>query len=763
MSKITNLSSQTSSQIESSSQNFQSQNNQRIIQEEFSQMETQIKNGEGNNYIQQYSSNGGNIDKNINDQRKRELESIKFDCSNEQNHQSKRSDGNIQSMRQDDQMEEDNTYEGEMQTQSQSQQHAQTSSSSQQTSYQTQTIVTKTITTSHRIQQSEDQGQFDAAEYEMMNGQGNVEGEVYESASAQYKYGGYNLQADHAKLGGGLMLNKYNFSDASLKEKQFNSSAGKVQMACEAAMVAALRRQEEAAAIGGGMASWELQMKAMAELKAQYQLSAKITVKQRSFLMYGYGFKGKDGKPQKCDDEDLSKKKCDDEDLNKLKCDDEEINKNKCDDVEQEKPKQGLNFAVCEAECIEKPKKKKPEDLTNAPQDPEEFSKKKKPEEPEEKPCDPEEFSKKKKPNGPEEKPCDPEEFSKKKKPASEQKICSPEDLSKSKNTPRIQSPDRYFQPRSEDFIRLMPKSPQQIVYPVSSVRSIIMPKFVACEPVQVAKQPMLTQCLSVRQPLVIQEEPASFVAVQPVQQQLRTVQPQFVQQQAIIQPVIQQQQVVQVQEMQPLQQVMMVQPTQKIETYSQQHIQVQQPHFISQNVQLKGQQPQYATTQTVQMMTQQPNLVVAQPQQVASVAQPVVLMQGIQQEMFSSVAVQQQIVTNTQLIQQDALSPIRQQQIIQQPQVVLQPSQQQQTMFIQTQPILQQNVQMQQSVLQIQPQQTIQQVQQIPQVTSPLRQQSLVLQPQLQYNTQPLELLQRSQSPVGQQQFKFQTVLHKG
>lgn len=33
--------------------------------------------------------------------------------------------------------------------------------------------------------------------------------------------------------------------------------------------------------------------------------------------MYGYGFRGKAGKPLKCDDEDLSKKKCDDEDLNK--------------------------------------------------------------------------------------------------------------------------------------------------------------------------------------------------------------------------------------------------------------------------------------------------------------------------------------------------------------------------------------------------------------------------------------------------------------
>lgn len=42
------------------------------------------------------------------------------------------------------------------------------------------------------------------------------------SASAMYRYGGYNLKADHAKLTGGLALGRYNFSDASLKVFNFH-------------------------------------------------------------------------------------------------------------------------------------------------------------------------------------------------------------------------------------------------------------------------------------------------------------------------------------------------------------------------------------------------------------------------------------------------------------------------------------------------------------------------------------------------------------
>ncbi|CAD8053615.1 unnamed protein product [Paramecium sonneborni] len=745
MSKITSISQKTSSQIESSSQNLQSQGNGGRFKEEFEQMERQIKNSGGSSFVQQYSSVGGENQKNFQEDGNIELETQKFESSQAQNSQFGRLNGNSSSMRQNGETEENGSYEGVMQSQGQSFQNAQTSSSSHQASYQTQTIVTKTITTSHRISQSGDQGEMEAGGYEMMNGQGSMEGEAYGSASAQYIYGGYNLQANHASLEGGLSLNKYNFSNASLKEKQFNSSSGKVQMACEAAMAAALRKQEEAAAAGGAMASWELQMKAMAELKAQYQLSAKITVKQRSFLMYGYGFRGKDAKPQKCDDEDLNKQKCDDEDLNK----------NKCDDVEQEKPKEGLNFAVCEAECIEKPKKKKPEDLNSVPQDAEEFTKKKKP-------------------NGPEEQPCEPEEFNKKKKPELEKQQCDPEDLSKSKNKPTTLSPNSYFKPRSEDYIRLIPRSPSQVVYPVSSVRNIIMPQLVTCEPVHVAKQPILTTCLSVRQPIqpvIIQEEVVPTIlqgvqygtprplrqreSFQPIQQQLVAVQPQTVQQQTYIQvqaqPTIQQQ-IVQVQEMQPLQQVVMVQPIHKAETYSQQLIQVQQPHAIGQAVQITAQQNHYASAQTIQLVTQQ-------PQTVTSVAQPVIQLQAVQQEMIPQVAMQQQLMIPQMTLQN---------QITSQPQVVLQPTQQQQTMVVQTQPVLQsQTIQMQQPILQIQPQQTIQ-IQQTQQVTSPLRQQQLVLQSQipLNYSTQPIELLQRSQSPthipVGQQQFKFQNILHK-
>ncbi|CAD8135191.1 unnamed protein product [Paramecium pentaurelia] len=688
MSKIVNM-SKTSSQFESSQHNYQSQNNQGKFQD-FQQMESEIKYDGGDTYTQQYSSIGGEIKKKFINQSKNDHETIQFDCNQLQNGQSTRLNGNVSSMRFNG-MEENGQNEVGMQVQGQSQLNVQTSSSTQQTSYQTQTIVTKTITTSqHRISKSEDQGQFETVEYEMMNGQGSIEGEAQESSSALYKYGGYNLKADHAKLGGKLMLSKYNFSDASLKEKQFKSSAGKIQMACDVAMAAALKKQEEQTSANGAIANWELQMKSMAELKAQYQLSAKVTLKQRSHLMYGYGFRSKDGNPQQCEDDD------------------------------KEKQKEPMKLAVCDAECIEK----------NAPQDAEEISKKKKPDVIEEK------------------------------------------------------AQDILFIPRSEDFIRLVPRTQQQVVYPVNSVRSILMP--------QVAKQSIRTKCSSVRQPVIIQEEVTptiiqrtygapqslrhqeSFFTVQSVQQQLVAVQPQVVQQQAIIQvqaqPIIQQQ-VVQVQEMQPVQQVIMVQPTQNVETYSQQHIQIQQPHLIGQTVQLVGQQTQYANTQTVQMMTQQPNLVIAQPQQVASVAQQRVLMQGIQQEMVQQVAVQQQqIVTHTQFIQQDATSPIRQHQIMQQPQILMQPSQQQQQiMLVSQQPILQQqNTQIQQSVYQIQPQQTIQQIQQIHQVTSPLRQQHLVLQTQIpqNYTTQPFEVLQSNQSPntipISQQQFNYQCILQK-
>lgn len=57
---------------------------------------------------------------------------------------------------------------------------------------------------------------FGEDELEMM-AKGGYSGEGYMSASAMYRYGGYNLKADHAKLTGGLALGRYNFSDASLK------------------------------------------------------------------------------------------------------------------------------------------------------------------------------------------------------------------------------------------------------------------------------------------------------------------------------------------------------------------------------------------------------------------------------------------------------------------------------------------------------------------------------------------------------------------
>ncbi|CAD8061551.1 unnamed protein product [Paramecium sonneborni] len=741
MSKITNISKKTSSQIESSTQNFQFQNNIGQFKEEFGQKETQIKNSGGNSYTQYYSNFEGDNQKNQQDERNKELESQKFQYSQIQNNESGRIIGKISQMRQNGEMEEYGNYEREMQSYDQSQKNAQTVSSSNQASYQTQTIVTKTITTSHRVSQSEDQGQFETGGQEIMNGQGSMEGEAYGNASAQYIYGGYNLQANHAKLEGGLTLNKYNFSNASLKEKQFKSSSGKVQMACEAAMAAALRKQEEAAAAGGAMASWELQMKAMAELKAQYQLSAKVNVKQQSYLMYGYGFRGKDGKPQKCDDEDLYK------------------NKNNCDDVEQEKKKECLNFAVCEPECIEKPKKKQPEDLNNVPQD--------------------------------------AEEFNKKKKPGLESQQCGAEDLSKGKNKAIIQSPDSYFKPRSEDYIRLVQRNPSQVVYPVNSVRSVMMPNLVTCEPIHVTKQPIISTRMSARQPVqtvIMQEEFAptilqgvqygasnclrqreSFMTVQTIQQQLMTVQPQTVQQQAFIQvqaqPIVQQQ-VVQVQETQPLQQVVMMQPHQKVETYSQQHIQVQQPYVIGQTVQqpyvigqtvqLTNQQTNFASAQTIQLIGQQ------QSQAVTSLAQPIVQLQGIQQEIIPQVAVQQQYMIPQMAVQQqqsiiahDSISPNIQNQIISQPQVVFQPPQQQQTMVVQAQAILQQ-----QPILQIQPQQTINQIQSTQQIAS-TKQQPMILQSQmpLNYSTQPIEILQRCQSPLripmGQQQFKFQKLLH--
>ncbi|CAK85423.1 unnamed protein product (macronuclear) [Paramecium tetraurelia] len=705
MSKSINM-SKTSYQFESSQQNYQSQNNQGKIEEGFQQMEGYFHSEGGKIQTQQHQSSGGEIKQKFINSSKNDHETIQFGSSQEQNSQSALINGKISSMKQQHVNEDHGWSDGGMQVQSKFESNPQTSSSTQQTSYQTQTIVTKTITTSsHQISKSNDQEQFENAGFELMSGQGNLEGEANGIVSESlYKYGGYNLKADHAQLGGELKLNKYNFSDASLKDKQFKSSAGKIQMACDVAMAAALRKQEEQASTGGAIANWELQMNSMAELKAQYQISAKVAISQRSHLLYGYGFHGKDGKPQQCEEGD------------------------------QEKKKEPLNMAVCDAECIEKPKNKL-EELASAPQDPEEFT--------------------------------------------------------KSKYVPIIQSPDTYFKPRSEDFIRIIPKSQQQIVYPVNSVRSIIKPQFVTCEQVQVAKQSIRTKCSSVRQPVIIQEETAptilqrtygapnsvrhqeSFFTVQSVQQQLVAVQPQVIQQQAIIQvqpqPIIQQQ-VVQVQEIQPLQQVIMVQPTQNAETYSQQHIQIQQPHLIGQTVQLIGQQTQFVNTQAVQMTTQQHQLVVAQPQQVVSVAQQGVLRQGIQQEIIPQVAVQQQqIVSHTQLIQQDATSPIRQTQIIQQPQVVLQPSSQQQIMLVSTQPLVQQQTaQIQQSVYQIQPQQTIQQIQSFQQVTSPLRQQHLVLQSQIpqSYTTQPIEILQPSQSlntiPISQQQFGFQYILQK-